>query len=163
MEQIHAWSRLRHARAWWTLGLLLVMTACRGSSPEDRAAGAAAAVLQSAEEVHIALLAALRANDREQVMALTVDDQQAARAETWLRMVQSSNDSTITDGPYATGGNLSRVEIVRVESQGVARRGWSRWIYARKPICHVAELAQTSHGWRVTRFYTTTEACTNER
>jgi len=135
---------------------MLVATACRGNSPEERAGG-------GAEQVHAALLVALRANDRAQVMALTVEDQQAARAETWLRMVQSYMDSTTTEGPYATGGKLSRVEIVTIEEQGAARRGWSRWIYAQKTICHVAELAQTSQGWRVTRFHTTTEACTHER
>ena len=150
--------KMRYAPPWWMLGVLLVLTACGGSSSDGRGATGAATVPHHVEDVHAALLAALRGNDRVQVMELTVEDQQAARADTWLRMVQSYMSSTTTDGPYATGGQLSRVEVVRLEDHGAATWGWSRWVYARKTICHVAEFAETAQGWRVTSFHTT--ACT---
>ncbi|MDQ5850858.1 MAG: hypothetical protein M3380_02075 [Chloroflexota bacterium] len=159
VKQLHPWNSPHCASAWLTLIVVLVLAGCGGQHPDDPAGGAVAAPI-SAEEVHTAFLVALRANNREQVIALTVDDQQAARAETWLRIVQSYMHSTATEGPYATGGNLSAVEVVKVDERGAARRGWSRWAYARKAICHIADLAQTPEGWRVTSFHTTTEACT---
>ena len=158
MEHVHHWNGLRRGCAWLTLIVMLALAGCG----RQRAPAPAVAAPTSPEEVHAAFLAALRANDREQVMTLTVDDQQAARAETWLRMIQTYMHSTTTEGPHATGGNLSAVEVVKLDDRGVARRGWSRWAYARKTICHVADLTQTSQGWRVTSFHTTTEACTTE-
>ncbi len=159
VDHVRPLNSLRYAPAWLTLIVLLVLAACGGQSQHDEAVAAPS----SAEEAHTAFLAALRANDREQVMALTIDDQQTARAETWLRMVQAYMYSTTTDGPHATGGNLSAVEVVKLEDRGAATRGWSRWAYARKTICHIADLAQTTQGWRVTSFHTTTTACPAER
>ena len=149
------------ARVWWAVGLMLVLTACRGN-PATHVADSAPLDQTNAQDVHAALLTALQANDREQVMALTVDDQQAARAETWLRMVQAYMQSTATEGPYATGGELSRVEIIGIEHHGAASVGRSRWVYPQKTVCHIAELAQTGQGWRVTSFHTTPEACARE-
>ncbi len=159
MGRVHSWNSLGHAGAGWVVISLLLLSACGGNSPGGPS-GAAGATPSSAEAIHEAFLDALRANDREQVLALTVDDQQAARAETWLRMIQSYMHSTTTEGPHATGGKLSAVEVVKLEDRGAARRGWSRWAYAQKTICHIAELAQTPRGWRVTSFHTTSAPCT---
>ena len=148
----------RHMATWLTLGLMLVLTACGGSDD-----GAAAAP-RSAEQVHAAYLAALRANNREQALALTIDDQQEIRVDEALRMVQSYMYSKATTGPYATGGDLSDVQVVKIEDRGTATHAWSRWQYARKAVCHETALTQTSQGWRVAEFYVSGDStnCTAE-
>ena len=155
---------LRHTAAWFTLGLVLVLTACGGGRQSASAQYGAAATRHSAEQVHAAYLVALRNNNREQVLALTVDDQQAIRADEALRMVQSYMYSTTTTGPYATGGNLSDVRVVKIEDQGTVTHAWSLWQYARKAVCHETALTQTSQGWRVTEFYVSGDSanCTAE-
>ncbi len=134
------------------LTLVLALTACGGGDTSARAGGSEAAV-GSAEATHAAFLAALRTNNREQVLALTVDDQQAQRADEFLQRVQSYMDSTTTEGPYATGGQLSDVHVTRLEDRVTATYAWSRWQYARKAVCHETELTQTPQGWRVLEFY----------
>lgn len=161
MIRLRFTTRLLYRGGCCAVALVIVLTACRGNLSEPASAGTIPDP-NSAEKVHAALLAALEANDREQVIALTVDDQQAARADTWLRMVQSYMQSTATDGPYATGGKLQRVEIDRIDERGAARQGRSRWIYPQKIVCHVADLTQTTRGWRVTSFHLTTDECPRE-
>ena len=128
--------------------LLLVMTACAGDGNAASARNG-----ESAEEVHTAFLAALRENDRGQVLALTVDDQQALRADEFLQRVQAFMYSTTTEGPHATGGNLSAVQVTAIEQRGAVTHAWSVWQYTRKAICHETQLTQTPHGWRVLGFY----------
>ncbi len=149
------WTGLRSLRAVAVLGLLLALalTACGGR-------GDAA---QSVDEVHTALLLALRNNDREGVLVLTVEDQQAPRADAFLRMVQRYMYSTATEGPYATGGTLLDVRVTGIEDRGAGKRGWSAWQYARKTVCHIADLQQTPAGWRVTDFNITAEECVPSR
>ena len=153
MNRPYWWKTLRHLATWLTLGLAPVLAACGGGGESASAQHGAAATPHSAEQVHEAYLAALRNNNREQVLALTVDDQQATRADEALRMVQSYMYSKTTTGPYATGGNLSHVRVVKIEDQGTVKRVWSLWQYARKAVCHATELTQTSQGWRVLEFY----------
>ena len=113
--------------------------------------------------MHSAFLLALRNNDREGVLALTVDDQQAPRADAFLRMVQRYMYSTATEGPYATGGKLLDIRVTGIEDRGAGKRGWSAWQYARKTVCHIADLQQTPAGWRVTDFNITAEECVPSR
>ena len=131
--------------------LTLLLTACGGQW--DGGAGVAVRHLQRIEEVHAAFLAALRTHDRAQVLALTVEDEQAARADEFLQRVRAYGDSTITAGPYATGGTLLDVRVIRVEGAGGAAQAWSRWQYPKKAICHATELTETAAGWRVLEFY----------
>ncbi len=144
---------------WWRalprLGLLLVLalTGCGGRGGGE----------QGVEEVHSAFLLALRNNDREGVLALTVDDQQAQRADAFLGMVQRYMYSTATEGPYATGGTLLDVRVTGIEDRGAGKRGWSAWQYARKTVCHIVDLQQTPAGWRVTDFNITAEECVPSR
>ena len=139
----------RHTRVWVLSGLLLlVLTACG----QDGSA-ASASNGDSAEEVHTAFLAALRENDRGQVLALTVEDQQALRADEFLQRVQAFMYSTTTEGPHATGGNLSAVRVTAIEQRGAVTHAWSVWQYTRKAVCHETQLTQTPHGWRVLGFY----------
>ena len=144
-------TRLQRIGTSLALALVVALTACGSGDPGARAGDGEAA--GSAETTHAAFLAALRANNREQVLALTVDDQQAQRADEFLQRVQSYMDSTITEGPYATGGQLLDVRLTRLEDRGAATHAWSRWQYARKAVCHETELTQTPQGWRVLEFY----------
>ncbi len=143
------WQRIS---AWVMLTLVLALTACDSGDPGARAGGGEATT-QSAEATHAAFLAALRASNREGVLALTVDDQQAQRVDEFLQRVQAYMDSTITEGPYATGGRLSDVRVTRLEERDTATHAWSHWQYARKAVCHETELTQTQQGWRVLEFY----------
>ena len=61
--------------------------------------------------------------------------------------------STTTEGPHATGGNLSAVRVTGIEERGAVTHAWSLWQYARKVVCHETQLTQTPHGWRVLGFY----------
>ena len=143
-------ARGRQACALLVLALTLVLTAC--GSQRDGGASAAARLPQRVEDVHAAFLAALRTHDRAQVLALTVDEEQAARADEFLQRVRAYGDSTITAGPYATGGTLQDVRVIRVEGAGGAAQAWSRWQYPKKAICHATELTETAAGWRVLEF-----------
>ncbi len=116
--------------------LAITLAACSGGTA------------QSATEVHEAFLTALRTNDREGVLALTVADQQALRADSWLGMMQPYLFSTSTEGPYATGG-LTDVQAVRIEDRGTGKRAWSRWQYVKTTTCHITDLSTTPDGWRV--------------
>jgi hypothetical protein len=118
--------------------------------------------LTDATAVHAAFVTALQTNDRAGVVALTVDDQQAARAGTWLQMIASYRDSTATEGPYVTGGALRRVEVESLVAQAAGQQGRSRWLYPSRTVCYRAELASTAAGWRVAAFNVTTEGCTRE-
>jgi hypothetical protein len=149
------WTGLRSLRAVTVLGLLFALTLA-GCGRRGNAA-------QSVDEVHAALLLALRNNDREGVLVLTVEDQQAPRADAFLRMVQRYMYSTATEGPYATGGKLLDVRVTGLEDRGAGKRGWSVWQYARKTVCHVVDLQQTPAGWRVTDFNITAEECVPSR
>ena len=140
----------RQACVLLVLALTLVLTACGGH--QEGGTGTAARLPQRVEDVHAAFLAALRTHDRAQVLALTVDDDQAARADEFLQRVRAYGDSTITSGPYVTGGTLQDVRVIRVERAGGAAQGWSRWQYAKKAICHATELTETAAGWRVLEF-----------
>ena len=128
--------------------VLLVLAACGGDGSAASARNGG-----SAEEVHAAFLAALRENDRTEVLALTVDDQQALRADEFLQRVQAYIYSTTTEGPHATGGNLSAVRVTGLEERGAVTHAWSLWQYTRKAVCHETQLTQTPHGWRVLGFY----------
>jgi hypothetical protein len=146
---------------WWLVVAVAVLTGCQtaassvvtgdGVDPDDAAT------------IHAALVTALQTNDRAAVVALTVDEQQAARADTWLQMIAAYRDSTMTEGPYATGGALLDVEIDALVPQGAGRHGISRWRYPRRTICYRTELALGAAGWRVAAFNATTEACTHGR
>jgi len=142
---------VRRAGTALVLGLALALTACGGGHSDG--SGSVEQAPQSAEAVHAAFLTALRANNRAQVLALTVTDQQISRADEFLQRVRSYMDTTISSGPYATGGNLSDVQVIGIEDQGAAKHAWSRWQYAKKAICHETELTQTPAGWRVLEFY----------
>ena len=133
--------------------LALALTGCGGQGGD----------VQRIEEAHAAFLLALRNNDREGVFQLTVDDQQAQRADAFLQLVQRYMYSTATEGPYATGGKLLDVRVTGLEARGAGKRGWSAWQYANKTICHTADFAQTPAGWRVTDFTITAEACVPPR
>ena len=146
---------LRSRRALPVFGLLLAL-ALGGCGRQGDAQ-------QGIEEAHAAFLLALRNNDRAGVLRLTVDDQQAQRADTFLQTIQRYLYSTATEGPYATGGKLLDVRVTGIEARGAGKRGWSAWQYAKKKVCHVADFAQTPAGWRVTDFTITTEACVPPR
>ena len=94
---------------WLMLMTLCVLTACQSASATGTPD--AAPDLTSADSVHAVFVRALQHNDRSAVVALTVEDQQAVRADTWLRMIASYRDSTATEGSYATGGSLTDVEV----------------------------------------------------
>ena len=143
------WNTCWHARVCALSGILLLgLTACGGD-----ATASSARTGGSAEDVHAAFLAALRENDRTEVLALTVDDQQALRADEFLQRVQAYRYSTTSEGPHATGGNLSEVRVIGLEARGAVTHGWSRWQYQRTAVCHETKLTQTPQGWRVLAFY----------
>ena len=138
-----------------SVGLLLMLTlmlAACGRSGDD-GAGATGRGPQSAAEVHATFLVALRTHDRAQVLALTVDEEQASRADEFLQRIRAYQDRTITRGPYATGGTLQDVRVIRVEATDDAAHAWSRWQYRKKSVCHETELTHTPAGWRVLEFY----------
>ncbi len=144
----------RHTSALVLSGLLLlVLAACGRDGSAASARSGADVAQQSAEEVHAAFLAALRENDRGQVLGLTVDDQQALRADEFLQRVQAFMYSTTTEGPHATGGDLREVHVTGLEERGTVTHAWSVWQYARKAVCHETKLTQTPQGWRVLAFY----------
>ncbi len=144
----------RHTSALVLSGLLLlVLAACAGDGSAASARSGADVAPQAVEEVHAAFLAALRENDREHVLALTVEDQQALRADEFLQRVQAFMYSTTTEGPHATGGNLSAVQVTAIEQRGAVTHAWSLWQYTRKAVCHETQLTQTPRGWRVLGFY----------
>ena len=63
---------------------MAVLTAC-GTAITDGERQTKRVDVTDADSVHAAFVTALQTNDRAGVVALTVDDQQAARAGTWLR------------------------------------------------------------------------------
>lgn len=144
----------------WLTAVMAALTACGTAS--QTATRQHMVDVTDATAVHAAFVAALQTNDRAGVVTLTVEDQQAARAGTWLQMIASYRDSTATDGPYVTGGALRRVEVEPLVAQGVGQQGLSRWLYPSRTVCYRAELASTTAGWRVAAFNVTTEGCQGE-
>ncbi len=107
------------------------------------------------EQAHEQYIAALRANDRQQALALTVDRGelqalQEASIEQQLERMQLEIAGNAGDNP---SGPLSRVDILPLETEGEGRIGYSRWVYPRRTICHEAVLHPTPQGWRVTAWY----------
>ena len=104
----------------------------------------------SAEAVHQGYLDALQHHDRAKLLAFSGDEtymiENADRRLEKMRHAQNS-------GNHRTGGNLSRVDLVSLTDEGVGKRGVSRWVYAKRAVCHDAVLAQTDQGWRVTAWY----------
>lgn len=144
----------------WLTAAMAVLTACGSGS--QTATRQQAVDVTDATAVHAAFVTALQTNDYAGVIALTVDDQQAARAGTWLQMITSYRDSTATDGPYVTGGTLRRVEVEPLVAQGAGQQGRSRWLYPSRTVCYRADLSSTTAGWRVAAFNVTTEGCQRE-
>ena len=144
----------------WFIAAMTALTACGSASQavtHQRAVDST-----DATAVHAAFVTALQTNDRAAAVALTVDDQQDARAGTWLQMIASYRDSTATEGPYVTGGALRRVEVEPLVVQGAGQQGRSRWLYPSRTVCYRAELSSTTGGWRVAAFNVTTEGCQRE-
>ena len=107
------------------------------------------------EQAHEQYVAAVRAKDRQKVLALTVDRGElnvlhVASVDQQMERMQIEIAGATGDFPT---GPLSHVEILPLVTEGEGQVGYSRWIYPERTICHQAVLQQTPQGWRVVAWY----------
>jgi hypothetical protein len=126
------------------LGVAALLVAACGTNPT-----------LTPDQVHEQYVAALRANDRQQVLALAVDrgDLQALNEASIDQQLERMQVEIAGNAGSFPSGPLSRVDILPLVTQGESRIGYSRWVYPRRTICHQAMIQETPQGWRVTAWY----------